>query len=127
PVSERLFSELLSEARCWREDRVWHLGRARSQKGAEGSSEAVVPHPATPRLIYEATLRAVEAARVANHRFVELKRLVRSLDPQSVNYWRQTDEQDEVARAERPGIPEAVRRAGHPARHKAVQGHEPEP
>lgn len=83
-----MFSELLSEARCWREDRAWHLSRARGQKGATGPTGPVVQHPATPRLLYEATLRAVEAARVANHRFVELKRLVRSLEPHSVNLWR---------------------------------------
>lgn len=89
-MSERLLNELLSEARCWREDRAWHLGRARSQIHAPHHSDSVLRHPATPRLVYEATLRAVEAARVANHRLVELKRMVRSLDhtPDSVNLWR---------------------------------------
>lgn len=89
-MSERLLEELMSEARCWREDRAWHLGRARSQIHARPTAESVPPHPATPRLIYEATARAVEAARLANHRLVELKRLVRSLQhtPDSVNLWR---------------------------------------
>lgn len=89
-MSERLLTELLSEARCWREDRAWHLGRARSQIHAPCGCNAVTSHPATPRLVYEATLRAVEAARVANRRLVELKRLMRSLDraPDSVNLWR---------------------------------------
>lgn len=83
-----MLAELLSEARCWREDRVWHLDRARNQIPAAGPSEIVVQHPSAPRLVYEATLRAVEAARVANHRFVELKRLLRSLDADSLNHWR---------------------------------------